>query len=105
MGWLEKGLIDASVTSDEVNQGRPHPDLIFKVMTLTGVDDVVTVAKVGDTISDLLEGNSAGCSWVIGITTGAYSKEQLSVGPHTHLINHLSDLSSIFSIQSVSVSN
>jgi phosphonatase-like hydrolase len=104
MGWIDKGLVDASVTSDEVKRGRPHADLILKAMSLTGVTDAETVAKVGDTMSDLLEGTAAGCGWVIGITTGAYSREQLNPGPHTHLIDHLSELNSIFTSQSVGIS-
>jgi phosphonatase-like hydrolase len=98
MGWELKGLIDASVTSDEVKHGRPHPDLIQRAMVLTGVTDATKVAKVGDTMSDLQEGTSAGCGWVIGVTSGAYTREQLVGGPHTHLIDQLSELQTIFNL-------
>ena len=74
LGWKKENLIDASVTSDEVERGRPYPDLIFKAMALTNINDVKNVAKVGDTASDMQEGNAAGCGWVIGVTTGAFSK-------------------------------
>src|SRR5258708_32172514 len=60
MGWEKGGLLDVSVTSDEVAKGRPFPDLIFRAMELTGVSMVERVAKVGDTASDLQEGTSAG---------------------------------------------
>lgn len=92
MGWIDKGLIDCSVTSDEVVYGRPHPDLIYKAMTLTGVTNVKKVAKVGDTIYDLQEGNSAGCGLVIGITSGAFSEELLQKEKHTHLITHVPEV-------------
>lgn len=92
MKWREKGLLDVSVASDEVARGRPHPELIFKAMELTGVNDVARVAKVGDTPSDLLEGTSAGCSVVVGITTGATGKAQLSAEPHTHLIEEIPEV-------------
>jgi phosphonatase-like hydrolase len=92
LGWAKMGLIDGSVTSDEVAQGRPHPDLIFRAMELTGVTDAQQVAKVGDTASDLQEGSSAGCRYVIGITTGAYHHDDLVSEPHTHLIDHLSQV-------------
>ena len=59
LGWVQNNLIDVSVTSDEVPRGRPYPDLIFKAMELTHVTDSKCVTKVGDTTSDLLEGNSA----------------------------------------------
>jgi phosphonatase-like hydrolase len=97
MAWEKNQLIDGSVTSDEVAHGRPHPDLIFRAMELAGVSDVKRVAKVGDTVSDLGEGTAAGCGWVIGITSGAFTKEQLSAVPHTHLINRIPDVLQIIS--------
>ena len=98
LGWEKNQLIDGSVTSDEVAHGRPFPDLIFKAMEMTGVSDVKRVAKVGDTASDLEEGNSAGCGWVIGITTGAFTREQLQSVRHTHLIEEIPDLLKILKI-------
>lgn len=84
LGWQTK--IDGSITSDEVAQGRPHPDLIFALMKQFDISNAVDVAKVGDTPSDLNEGNSAGCGWVIGVTEGSHTREQLLPCPHTHLI-------------------
>jgi phosphonatase-like hydrolase len=92
MGWSANGLIDGSVTSDEVAHGRPYPDLIYRAMEITGVLDVKTVAKVGDTISDLQEGQAAGCGWVIGIASGAFSKSQLALVSHTHLIDQIPEI-------------
>lgn len=95
--WRANDLIDNSVTSDEVENGRPFPDMIFKAMELTSVQDSKQVAKVGDTASDMQQGDSAGCGWVIGVTTGAYTAEELEQEPHTHLIHTLADLQQIFS--------
>ncbi len=92
LGWQRNQLIDGSVTSDEVAHGRPFPDLIFRAMEMTGVSDVKRVAKVGDTASDLEEGNSAGCALVVGITTGAFTREQLQQVKHTHLIEEIPEL-------------
>jgi len=92
MAWQENQLIDGSVTSDEVAHGRPHPDLIFRAMELAGVSDVKRVAKVGDTASDLGEGDAAGCGLVIGITTGAFTRDQLLIAPHTHLISQIPEV-------------
>ncbi|MBC8110676.1 MAG: HAD-IA family hydrolase [Verrucomicrobia bacterium] len=97
--WVERHLIDVSITSDEVANGRPFPDMIFKAMQLTGIEDVKHVAKVGDTASDMQQGTSAGCGWVIGVTTGAYSAEDLRKFPHTHLIKHISELKTIFNLE------
>lgn len=95
LGWQKANLIDASVTSDEVPRGRPYPDMIFRAMELTGIRNAKAVAKIGDTASDLQEGNAAGCALVVGVTTGAFSREELLKEQHTHLINHLSELPEI----------
>ncbi len=99
MGWEKKDLLDGSVTSDEVVNGRPYPDMIYRAMELTGVTDVKDVAKVGDTMSDLEQGTAAGCSWVIGITTGSYSHDELQKGPHTHLVQNLVEILPILGIK------
>jgi phosphonatase-like hydrolase len=99
MGWLRQKLVDFSVTSDEVVQGRPFPDLIFRAMTLAGVSDPTSVAKVGDTASDILEGKAAGCGWVVGVTTGAFSRSDLKLLQPTHLIESLDELLPIFGIR------
>lgn len=92
VGWKCNGLIYASVTSDEVENGRPHPDMIYRAMQIAGVTDSRLVAKVGDTVSDLVEGNSAGCGYVIGVTTGAFSRERLRNETHTHLIDSIPEI-------------
>lgn len=101
LGWKRNKLIDASVTSDEVEHGRPFPDLIFKAMQLTGVNDVKRVIKVGDTPSDLQEGTNAGCQFVIGVTSGAFSRTQLEVEPHTHLVDQVPDILNILELAEV----
>ena len=98
LDWIKNNLIDVSVTSDEVEYGRPYPDMIFKAMQLTGVEDVKNVAKVGDTASDMQQGMAAKCGWVIGVTTGAYSKEDLEKFPHTHLVERVSEIKNIFNL-------
>jgi phosphonatase-like hydrolase len=92
LGWNDAFLLDAVVASDEVARGRPHPDLIFKAMELTGVADPKAVAKVGDTPSDLLEGLAAGCGLVVGVTNGTHTREELARHPNTHLIGSLREL-------------
>ena len=85
LGW-DDGSLDATVASDEVPRGRPHPDLVFQAMKLTGVGDPRRVAKVGDTPTDLLEGRAAGCALVVGVTEGSHTEAELLQWPHTHLI-------------------
>jgi phosphonatase-like hydrolase len=92
LGWMGTALLDATVASDEVPRGRPHPDLVFRAMERTGVTDARRVAKVGDTPSDLHEGRAAGCGLVIGVTNGSHTRAQLAPHPHTHLIDDLREL-------------
>ena len=92
LGWAAGRFLDATVTSDEVAQGRPFPELIERAMELTGVADPAEVAKVGDTPSDLQEGTSAGCGLVIGVCNGTHRRDQLAACPHTHLIGSLREL-------------
>jgi phosphoglycolate phosphatase-like HAD superfamily hydrolase len=66
-------------------------------MSVLNIDSTSQVAKVGDTVSDLQEGNAAGCRYVIGVTGGAYSAEELGREKHTHLISKLTDVVSIVS--------
>lgn len=94
--WREKGLVDVVISSDEVEEGQPEPLMIQKAMQLLNIKDVASVAKVGDTLLDLQEGTNAGCKYVIGITSGAYNKEDLEKQAHTHLISDLSELAGIF---------
>lgn len=95
LGWHHQNLIDASVTSDEVPNGRPHADMIFRAMALTGVTNVQQVAKVGDTASDIQEGHAAGCALIIGVTTGAFSESALRNENPTHIIQNLRELPGI----------
>lgn len=95
LGWNQDGLLDATVASDEVQRGRPHPDLAVKAMLLTAVSDPNRVAKVGDTPSDLQEGTAAECGLVVGVTNGSHTRDQLAVHPHTHLIGSLQELPEI----------
>ena len=92
LNWDKGDLIDFTVTSDEVANGRPHPDLIFKAMELYEITDSQEVAKIGDTSSDMQEGTAAKCKYVIGVTTGAFSKEHLEKEPHTHLVEDLKEV-------------
>ncbi len=76
--YTGKGIINASISSDQVKAGRPAPFMIFRAMELCDVNDVRKVIKIGDTPSDLIAGKSAGCQLSVGVTNGTHTKEQLS---------------------------
>jgi len=98
LGWRHGQTIDASVTSDEVLRGRPHPDMILHLMRTLNVGEASSVAKIGDTPVDLQQGSAAGCGWVVGITSGTHTREQLARLPHTHLIDRLAELPGLLGV-------
>lgn len=98
LGWKEGEHYDISITSDEVQNGRPYPDMIHKAMAYCAVEDAREVAKVGDTVSDLQQGDHAGCGYVIGVTSGSYSEADLKNAPHSFLIHDLKELLPILNI-------
>ncbi len=88
LGWLEglneqytgneQSTIAASIASDEVNKGRPAPDMIFRAMQLLKVQEATNVINIGDTPSDIQSGKNAGCRFSFCVTNGTHSTEQLS---------------------------
>jgi phosphonatase-like hydrolase len=91
LGWSQSTTIDATICSDEVKRGRPHPDMIYTLMGRLGVGDLQRVAKVGDTPVDLQEGDRAGCGLIVGVTGGTHSRRELEPYPHTSLIKTIAD--------------
>lgn len=62
---------DFWISADSVGgKGRPYPYMIFENMKVLGVSSVKNVVKVGDTISDIREGVSAGV-WSVGVIEGS----------------------------------
>ena len=95
---LDSGMTFGFVTSDEVPRGRPYPDMVLALMSRFGILSASHVAKIGDTPSDLHEGTSANCGWVIGVCEGSHTREELAVHPHTQLLPSLRDLLMLWGI-------
>ena len=98
VGWLGSELINATIASDEVKRGRPHPDMIQAVMKKVFVRDARRVAKVGDTPADLLEGANAGCEIIIGVTAGTHTRDQLEFFPHSHLVESVAEVPAVLGL-------
>lgn len=92
LGWDRAAFINAVICSDEVPEGRPHPYMIRSLMQQLGVTDAADVVKVGDTEVDVNEGRNAGCRLVVSVTTGAYTREQLSAYHPDAIIDSLQEL-------------
>jgi phosphonatase-like hydrolase len=91
VGWQE-AVVQASICSDDVAQGRPAPFMIFRAMEATGVIDTRRVITVGDTVLDLQSGMNAGAGAVVGVLSGSQTIEQLGRVKHTHIIASVADL-------------
>ncbi len=105
LGWLDglnseyfnasgKGIIDLSIASDEVEKGRPQPDMILKAVKTLGIGDIKNVINIGDTPSDLQSGKSAGVALSLGICNGTHTRTQLEAYPNDGLLADLSELKS-----------
>ena len=89
LGW--RALLDATIASDEVGQGRPHPDMIHALMGRLGVDNVLHVCKVGDSLADIEEGVNSGCGLVIAMRN-ARTEPVLDRFPGVIAIDHLGEV-------------
>jgi phosphonatase-like hydrolase len=92
LGWLKDGKVDHVVSSNEVPAGRPAPFMIQKMMKAANIDDPKKVIKLGDTEVDINEGKNAGCLYSIGVTTGAFTREQLEPYEPSFIIDDLKEL-------------
>jgi phosphonatase-like hydrolase len=90
--WTTPDTIDLVLCSDEVPEGRPQPDMIKAIMQQLNVTDSKAVVKVGDTQVDVEEGRNAACGLVVSVTTGAYSRNELTVCKPDHIIDSLAEL-------------
>jgi len=80
------------ITSDDVEKGRPHPDMIHLAMKKFNIGNPDLVLKAGDSAIDIEEGTNAGCGVTIGVLSGAQNREQLrSAGP-TLILDSLTEL-------------
>lgn len=71
-------FIDHYISSEEVLQGRPSPDMIHALMKQSQIIDPKQVMKVGDSPNDILEGLNAECKLTVGVLSGAGTKDTLS---------------------------
>ena len=96
LGW-EKYFV-ASVSSDDVAQGRPAPFMIFHAMEAARVSGVAEVVAVGDTPLDLQAGSNAALRGVVGVLSGAGKLEQLRREPHTHILPSVASLPALLAL-------
>lgn len=90
LGW--QGMFASTICSDDVEQGRPSPFMLFHAMEEARVNSVAEVVAVGDTPLDLQAGTNAGLRGVIGVLSGASTEATLRREPHTHILSSVASL-------------
>jgi phosphonatase-like hydrolase len=75
LGWQHYFM--ASITSDDVADGRPAPYMLFRAMEAARVDETAAVMAVGDTPLDLQAANNGAMGAAIGVYSGAATEERL----------------------------
>ncbi len=75
LGWQH--YFAASITSDDVSEGRPAPFMLFRAMEGAHVHETAQVMAVGDTPLDLQSANNAGLGAAIGVWSGAATEDRL----------------------------
>ncbi|WP_053991540.1 phosphonatase-like hydrolase [Mangrovimonas sp. TPBH4] len=95
MKWDLGVHYDTLVTADDVENGRPNPDMIFEAMKQTNITEPSKVLKAGDSIIDIEEGKNADCGLTVGVTTGAHTAKQLASANPDFVLESLSELRGI----------
>ncbi len=90
LGW--EALIDGRVCSDEVPNGRPHPDMIYQAMEQCGIQHPNHVVKVGDTPVDIQQGKNANCAYIIAVDAGTFPKESLEAENPDLIVKKLNEI-------------
>ena len=83
--------IKRSRRDEQVERGRPQPYMIHKLANDLDIHNTRHIAKIGDTIPDMLEGINAKCGLNIGVLSGAEDYDGLY--PFSDIImNNIMDL-------------
>jgi phosphoglycolate phosphatase len=85
-------LVAGCVCDDDVEFGRPAPDLIRVAMTRSGTSDPANVLAAGDTVADLEAARAAEVGCAVGVLSGAHDRATLSTAPHDILLESVASL-------------
>lgn len=92
LGWELGREYNYLVTASDVENSRPHPEMIEKAREKFKITKPSQVLKAGDSAIDILEGKNANCGITVGVLSGAQTKEQLEKATPSLIINSLKDL-------------
>ena len=90
LGW--RTYFAASITSDDVSEGRPAPFMLFRAMEAAHVNETAQVMAVGDTPLDLQAANNAGLGASIGVFSGAATEDRLRKERNSAVLPSIAEL-------------
>lgn len=83
--------IDDYISSSEVLNSRPYPDMLNKLMIRNNIPNSENIIKVGDTKVDILEGKSINCK-TVGVLSGSENKEELEKVNPDFIVDNVVDI-------------
>lgn len=87
-----QNIINCSISSSDVINGRPAPEMIQLAMKKCQVVDPKQVINLGDTPSDLQSAASAQVLYSVGSLYGTHNESELTPFAHDRLIHQPTDL-------------
>lgn len=109
LGWLEglnndyvgneDSIIQLSVCSEDVEKGRPAPDMIAYAMDMFEIEDSGVVINIGDTTMDLRSARKAACGLNLAVSNGAHSEETLEAKENHGILESLVDLPAFLDVK------
>ena len=84
-------LFGAIVHADMVQNHKPHPEPLLRVLAELGVA-ANNAVMIGDTDADIGAGKAASVAFTIGITHGVGSRELLEETGADYIVDHLSEI-------------
>lgn len=97
LSWND--LADVVLCSDDVQRGRPYPDLALTALLRTGTSSVDSMIVVGDTVSDIESGLAAGAGVTVGVLTGWHDERALTFAGADAVIDSIADLPALLGLR------
>jgi 2-aminoethylphosphonate-pyruvate transaminase len=88
---FDETMFDYIGIANEAGRSRPHPDMIFDMMKKLDIQNPTSFIKVGDTITDILEGKNAGVV-TVAVLSGTQSMAVLKNAQPDFLLENLREL-------------
>jgi len=96
LGW--RPLTDLALSPADAGRGRPWPDMPLTALLRLGGGAVRELAVVGDTPSDVESGLRAGAGLVVGVTSGAGTRDSLEAAGAPHILDSVGGLVQLIGI-------